>query len=101
MRTILSASVAALCLLTILTDVRAADAPVTPRVLLGSPTGITPTSADPLPHDHTSEIDNTCSAWTDGCRSCRRDADNTVNCSNTGIACQPSADRCTAKQDSA
>jgi hypothetical protein len=45
--------------------------------------------------------DKTCLAWTDDCRSCRREADNTVNCSNIGIACQPAEIRCTAKQEPA
>jgi hypothetical protein len=35
-----------------------------------------------------------CTAWTDGCRSCGRGPDG-VFCSNVGIACQPSAPRCT------
>jgi hypothetical protein len=36
----------------------------------------------------------TCTAWTDGCRSCGRNSDG-VYCSNVGIACQPSEPRCT------
>jgi hypothetical protein len=34
-----------------------------------------------------------CTAWTDGCRSCGKGPDG-VFCSNVGIACQPSAPRC-------
>ena len=45
--------------------------------------------------------DKTCVAWTDSCRSCRREADNTVNCSNIGIACQPAEIMCTARQEPA
>jgi hypothetical protein len=36
-----------------------------------------------------------CTAWTDGCRSCGKGADG-VFCSNVGIACQPSAPRCSS-----
>jgi hypothetical protein len=46
------------------------------------------------------ETEKTCTAWTDDCRSCRREADNTVNCSNIGIACQPAEIKCTARQQS-
>jgi hypothetical protein len=44
------------------------------------------------------DSDKTCVAWTDGCRSCRRDSDQTVSCSNIGIACQPGAIACTSRQ---
>jgi hypothetical protein len=50
----------------------------------------------PLSFQDFGENDPACLAWTDDCRSCQRDADNTVSCSNVGIACQPSAIRCTA-----
>jgi hypothetical protein len=36
----------------------------------------------------------TCTAWTDGCRTCGRNPDG-VFCSNEGIACQSSEPRCT------
>ena len=36
----------------------------------------------------------TCTAWTDGCRTCGRNSDG-VFCSNIGFACQPSQPRCT------
>jgi Asp-tRNA(Asn)/Glu-tRNA(Gln) amidotransferase A subunit family amidase len=36
------------------------------------------------------EIDKACKAWTDGCRTCARDA----SCSNIGIACQPQPIKC-------
>jgi hypothetical protein len=36
-----------------------------------------------------------CTAWTDGCRSCGKGPDG-VFCSNVGIACQPSAPRCSS-----
>ena len=42
--------------------------------------------------------DKTCVAWTDDCRTCQRTGDD-VTCSNIGIACQPGAIRCTARQD--
>jgi hypothetical protein len=35
-----------------------------------------------------------CTAWTDGCRTCGRNPDG-VFCSNVGIACLPSEPRCT------
>jgi hypothetical protein len=35
-----------------------------------------------------------CIAWTDGCRSCGKNADG-VTCSNVGIACLASEPRCT------
>src|ERR1700730_8455236 len=37
----------------------------------------------------------TCTAWTDGCRSCGK-GPNGVFCSNVGIACQPSQPRCSS-----
>ena len=42
--------------------------------------------------------DATCVAWTDTCRTCQR-AGSDLSCSNIGIACQPGAIRCTARQD--
>jgi invasion protein IalB len=45
------------------------------------------------------DTDKTCLAWTDQCRSCRREADNTVTCSNIGIACQPAEITCTARPE--
>jgi hypothetical protein len=42
--------------------------------------------------------DKSCLAWTDQCRSCARAADNAVNCSNIGIACQPAEITCTSRQ---
>jgi hypothetical protein len=47
------------------------------------------------------DTDKTCVAWTDGCRLCRRDTDNAVNCSNIGIACQPGGITCTSTQSPA
>jgi hypothetical protein len=35
-----------------------------------------------------------CTAWTDGCRTCGKNADG-VSCSNVGIACVASEPRCT------
>ena len=45
--------------------------------------------------------DKTCVAWTDQCRTCRREADDAVNCSNIGIACQPAEIICTARREPA
>jgi len=42
--------------------------------------------------------DKTCLAWTDQCRACVRGAADEVSCSNIGIACQPAAIVCTARQ---
>ena len=41
--------------------------------------------------------DKTCLAWTDKCRSCARAADDAINCSNIGIACQPAEITCTSR----
>ena len=43
--------------------------------------------------------DKTCMAWTDQCRTCRREADDMVICSNIGIACQPGEIICTARPE--
>jgi hypothetical protein len=85
-------SFAALALLHAL-GARAADLPVTQRPV---PPSNAP-AGTPLSFQSLGEKDPTCLAWTDGCRSCQRDTDNTVNCSNVGIACQPAAVRCTAR----
>ena len=45
--------------------------------------------------------DKTCLAWTDQCRTCTRDADGTVHCSNIGVACQPAAIACTRREEPA
>jgi hypothetical protein len=47
------------------------------------------------------DSDKTCIAWTDDCRACRREADNTASCSNIGIACQPAEIKCTARSEPA
>jgi hypothetical protein len=47
------------------------------------------------------DADKTCVAWTDSCRTCLREADETVVCSNIGIACQPAEIRCTARREAA
>jgi hypothetical protein len=47
------------------------------------------------------DSDKTCVAWTDECRTCRREADNTAVCSNIGIACQSAETRCTARREPA
>ena len=38
----------------------------------------------------------TCREWSDGCRTCQRNAGGEVSCSNVGIACVPKAATCTA-----
>jgi len=35
------------------------------------------------------DVDKTCMQWTDGCRNCSRGTDQSPNCSNIGISCQP------------
>ncbi len=42
--------------------------------------------------------DKTCMAWTDQCRSCTRGADDTIVCSNIGIACQPAEITCSSRR---
>ena len=64
------------------------------------------TPAPPPPADDPSlhafaDRDKTCMAWTDQCRACTRTAAGEVNCSNIGIACQPAAITCTARQTEA
>src|SRR5437763_16131406 len=41
--------------------------------------------------------DKTCSAWTDGCRTCQRQGEGAAQCSNVGIACQATEIRCTQR----
>jgi len=43
--------------------------------------------------------DKTCLAWTDTCRSCDRGDNDTVHCSNVGIACQPAAITCSRRSE--
>jgi len=38
-----------------------------------------------------------CVQWTDGCFICKRQLDNAVACSTSGIACLPSEPACTEK----
>jgi hypothetical protein len=42
--------------------------------------------------------DKTCLAWSDKCRSCERGADDTIVCSNIGIACQPGEITCSSRR---
>jgi hypothetical protein len=93
-------------------------AAIVTMLFLGPNFGATATSAADLPvvpgHSHTQERASpapkadremrleefaqgpnaTCTAWTDGCRTCARNPDG-VFCSNVGIACLASAPRCT------
>ena len=43
-------------------------------------------------------FDLTCLRWTDGCRTCGRDAGGQTTCSNIGIACQPAEVKCIAQK---
>jgi hypothetical protein len=56
-----------------------------------------PSAADASIHAY-GDQDKTCTAWTDQCRSCTRGTNDEVSCSNIGIACQPAAIVCTARQ---
>ena len=40
------------------------------------------------------DVGRACQEWTDGCRVCERTANGEFNCSNIGIACQPTGGRC-------
>jgi hypothetical protein len=56
-----------------------------------------PPADDPSLHAF-ADRDKTCTAWNDQCRGCTRHADGEISCSNIGIACQPAAITCTARQ---
>jgi len=45
--------------------------------------------------------DKTCLAWTDACRSCERGDNDTIVCSNVGIACQPAEITCSRRSEPA
>ncbi len=45
--------------------------------------------------------DKTCLAWTDTCRRCERGDNDTVVCSNIGVACQPGEITCTRRSEPA
>jgi hypothetical protein len=60
-------------------------------------TAAPPPADDPSLHAF-ADRDKTCTAWNDQCRGCTRHADGEVSCSNIGIACQPAAITCTARQ---
>ena len=61
-----------------------------------------PAPAPPAPSEASihsyGDRDKTCTAWTDKCRTCDRADDDTVHCSNIGIACQPAEITCTARR---
>lgn len=59
-----------------------------------------PPADDPSIHAF-ADRDKTCMAWTDQCHACTRAASGEVSCSNIGIACQPAAITCTARQTEA
>jgi hypothetical protein len=62
-----------------------------------APAAPPPPADDPSLHAF-ADRDKTCTAWTDQCRACTRAAAGEVHCSNIGIACQPVAITCTARQ---
>lgn len=62
-----------------------------------APAPPSPPSAEASIHGY-GDHDKTCIAWTDQCRTCARGANDEVTCSNIGIACQPAAIACTARQ---
>jgi hypothetical protein len=63
-----------------------------------APAGSPPASTAEASIHAYGDRDKTCLAWTDQCRSCTRGFNDEVNCSNIGIACQPAAIACTARQ---
>jgi hypothetical protein len=65
------------------------------------PSGPSPAPATARTVQDFGAADKTCMAWTDQCRTCRREADDTVNCSNIGVACQPAEITCTARREPA
>ena len=69
--------------------------------LLGAPTAGAETQQSPAaPHIHNyGDLNRACLSWTDQCRTCRRDADGNLVCSNIGIACQPVEVRCLHRTD--
>ena len=46
------------------------------------------------------DVDRACREWTNGCRVCERTANGEFNCSNIGIACQPTGGRCSGGRKS-
>jgi hypothetical protein len=60
--------------------------------LLGYAASVTPGGVAAIAHRD--EVDAGCSAWTDGCRICKRSESGEVACSNVGIACQRGPARC-------
>jgi hypothetical protein len=59
-----------------------------------TPIGPTPAQAPSLQGFGAGDPD--CVEWSDGCATCRREADGSAHCSTPGIACQPAAIVCTA-----
>jgi hypothetical protein len=55
-----------------------------------------PVTHDPVPTHGNVFVrpDMTCTAWSDGCRTCQQLPDGKASCSNTGIACQPKEISC-------
>ena len=69
--------------------------------VLAQPSGSAPAPVTAPTVQGFGAADKTCVAWTDQCRTCRREADDAVNCSNIGIACQPAEIICTARREPA
>ena len=55
-------------------------------------------SRDPHVHNY-GDTDQSCTRWTDECRTCGRAADRAPACSNIGVACQPKKVRCLQRQE--
>jgi hypothetical protein len=60
-----------------------------------------PTSSEATTLHNYGSVEKTCRRWTDGCRTCARQADAEPVCSNIGIACQPAAITCTSREPAA
>ena len=81
----------------------AVTAPVWPQSSEPAPAPSQTPTPSPAPESSEASIhaygdrDKTCLAWTDKCRSCARGADDAINCSNIGIACQPAEITCTSR----
>ena len=68
-----------------------------------------PTQPQPQPDAASADVsihgygdrEKTCQEWTDGCRSCQRDAKGDPVCSNIGPACQPGAITCARRSEPA
>jgi len=60
-----------------------------------------PGSADDISLHGYGDREKSCQEWTDGCRTCQRDASGGPVCGNIGPACQPSAITCSRRSEPA